>query len=190
MSVILRTVQLMTGIGLVFCHGYRYPVTDRVTTDDKTTSMDTCATYGSLQHFRIFNGVAQPLISRYLSISQLFHTFNSIGEVHLQIVRQTVGDLFTQMVDHIERHFLHTSHILDRVLSSHCTIGDDMGTVFVAIFIFHPLQYFSTAVIIKIGIYIRQGDAVRIKETLKKKIVFDRIDFGDSQAICHNTASC
>ena len=54
------------------------------------------------------------------------------------------------------------------------------------IFIFNPLQHLTTAIIIKVGIYIRKGYTIRVQETLKQQIILDWVYLGDAQAISHN----
>ena len=67
-AVILGAVGL--GILEVGVVGSRdgHPVTDRVTTDNKATGMDTRTTHRTLQHLGILDGVAQRLVGRSLSL--------------------------------------------------------------------------------------------------------------------------
>ena len=60
-----------------------------------------------------------------------------------------------------------------------------MGTVLVTVLIHYPAQYLASAVVIEVGIDIRQVHTVRVQETLKQQVVLQRVDLGDSQAICH-----
>ena len=45
------------------------------------------------------------------------------------------------------------------------------------------MEHIATPVVIEIDIDIREGDTVGIQETLKKEVVFNRVDFGDFEAI-------
>ena len=156
MSVVLCTPQLMSRIRLILCHRYRHPVADGVTTDDETAGMDTRTAHRTLQHLGIHNGIAQPFIVRHLGIAELGYALDRIGQIHLQTIGQTVRNLLTQMVHHIQRYFLHTRHILDGVLGGHRTIGDDMCALVVPIFILHPFQHPTSTIIVEVGIDIRE----------------------------------
>ena len=132
-------------------------VGDRVSADDEAAGVDTCASYRSFEHLRIFDGIGQMLVGRSLGILQFLHIFDGIGQVHLRAlpirtVWQTVRDSLAEFVGQSQGHLLHTGHILDGVLRGHCGVGDDMGTVLVAVFILHPFQHLTTSVIVEVGI--------------------------------------
>ena len=55
-----------------------------------------------------------------------------------------------------------------------------MGTILMAVFVFHPLQHTATAVVIEVGIDIGQRDTVRVQETLKQQVVLQRVDLRDT----------
>ena len=57
-----------------------------------------------------------------------------------------------------------------------------------AIFVHHPAQYPSTAIVVEIGVDIGQVDTVWIEETLKKQIIFQGVYLRDAQAISHHRA--
>ena len=57
------------------------------------------------------------------------------------------------------------------------------------ILIHHPFQHLSASVVIKVGIDIRQRDTVRVQETLKQQVVFQRVYFRDTQTVSHHTTS-
>jgi len=54
-----------------------------------------------------------------------------------------------------------------------------MGNFIVAIFIDNIFKNSVPSVFIKINVNIRHGNTVRIQETLKEQIIFDRIYIGD-----------
>ena len=61
-----------------------------------------------------------------------------------------------------------------------------MRTVLMTVLILHPFQHLAAAVIVEVGIDIRQRDTVGIQETLKQQIVFQRVDLRDAQAVCNH----
>ena len=186
MTIILcdRNLQAFE-VRVVGCR-HRYPVADGITTDDEATGVDTSTTHSTLKHLCIFYGVALTWVGRRFSFTKLRCTLDSIRQVHLQAVRQTLRDSLTQRIRDVERQFLYTSHILDRVLGSHTGVGDDMRAVFMTIFVHYPLQHPTSTIIVEVGIDIREVHTVRVQETLKQQVVFQRVYLGDTQAISHN----
>ena len=63
-----------------------------------------------------------------------------------------------------------------------------MRTILLTIFIHYPLQHLTSSVIVEVGINIRQGDTVRIKETLEKQVVFQRVYLRDTETVSHHTS--
>ena len=61
-----------------------------------------------------------------------------------------------------------------------------MGTVLMTVLILDPFEHTSTPVIIEVGIDIREGDTVRVEETLEQKVVLQRVDLSDTQAVGHH----
>src|SRR5574344_2771655 len=61
-----------------------------------------------------------------------------------------------------------------------------MCTIFMPILIHYPTKHLSTTIIIKVGINIRKVDTVRIQETFKQQVIFQRVYLGYSQAIGYN----
>ena len=64
-----------------------------------------------------------------------------------------------------------------------------MGTVLMAVFVFHPFQHTTATVVVEVGIDIRQRDTVWIEETLKQQVVLQRIDLGDAETVGHHRTS-
>ena len=64
-----------------------------------------------------------------------------------------------------------------------------MGAVVLAILVHHPSQDPSAAVVVEVGIDIRQVDAVGVEESLKQEVVFQRVYLGDAQTVGHH-GSC
>ena len=48
------------------------------------------------------------------------------------------------------------------------------------------MKNLTSAIIVEVGINIRQGDTVRIKETFEKEVVFQRVYLSDTETISHN----
>ena len=189
MTVVLRTMQFMAGVVLIFHHRHRYPIGNRIAADDESTGMDTCSTHGSLEHLRVFHRVAQTFIGGNNGFLKFRHALDSVGKIHLHTIGQSVRNGLAETVGNVEGHFLHTGHILDGVLGGHRTVGDDMGAVVMAIFVFHPFEHPSATIIVEVGIDIWQRDTVGIEETLKQQVVFQGVYLGDTQTIGHHGTS-
>ncbi len=80
----------------------------------------------------------------------------------------------------------HAGNILDGALGGHGAVSDDMCHIGRPVQVGNITQYVLSAVIIKVYINIRQGDTVRIEESFKKQVIFERIYLSDTQAVCHN----
>lgn len=186
MAIILGHGCLQTREVWVVGSRYRYPVADRVTTNNEATSMNTCSSHGALEHLGIFDGVALAYIRREFCLLQFGGVLDGIGQIHLRSIRQSVRNRLTKGIRPVEWQFLHTRHILDGVLGGHTAIGDDMGTILVSILIHHPSQHLASTIVIEVGINIRQVDTVRIQETLKQQVIFQRVNLGNAQAISHD----
>ena len=156
MTIILCTVGLgVLEVGIV-SSGHRHPVANRVAADDEATGMNTRTTNCSLQHLGILDRIAQGRVIAGLSIAQFGRTLDSVGKVHLHAIGQTVGNGLAQGINNTQRHFLHTCHILDRVLGGHCGVSNDMRAVLMTILILNPFQHLASSVIVEVGIDIGQ----------------------------------
>ena len=49
-----------------------------------------------------------------------------------------------------------------------------------AILVHNPLQHLSSAVVIEVGIDIRQRDTVGVEETFEQQVVLQRVQFRDA----------
>ena len=145
--------------------------------------MNTGITNVTFQHLGIFQGIPNQRIRSIGSFFQLRYIFDGILELEFLHIRDFIGYQLSQSVGFGQRNFLNTCHILDGRLRSHRTIRNNMCHTFRTIFLRYPAKHFATSVIIKVGINIRQRDTVRIQETLKQQIVFNGVDFGNSQTI-------
>ena len=186
MAIILRYRTLQ--VGKIWVVGSRdgHPIADGVAANDKTTSVNTNPSNRTLKLLGILNGIAFLRIDRHLCIAQLRRTLDGIGQIHLHAVWQTLRNGLFEGIRPVERQFLHTRHIGNGVLRGHTSISDDVGTVLVAILIHHPSKHLTSSVIIEVGVDIRKVHTVRVKETLKQQVVFQRVDPGYAQAISHH----
>ena len=156
MSVILRTAQLVSGVGLVLSHRHRHPVADRVAADDESAGVYARTSYRSLQHLGIFHRVAQLGVLACLCLPQFGYALDGIAKVHLQSVGQFVGYELAQGVGLVERQFLHSRHVLDGVLGCHRTICNNVCAVLMPVFVLHPFQYLAASVVVEVGVDIGQ----------------------------------
>ena len=132
------------------------PAISDVPTDDESTGMDTCRTHSTLKHLCILDGIRLTWVSTRLCLLQFRCTLKIIGKLRLHSIRKAVWHSLTQSITPLQWQFLHSGNILDGVLCRHRTIGDDMCTILLAIFLHNPLQNLTSTVIVEVGIYIRQ----------------------------------
>ena len=185
-SVVLCGKELVARVRLVFGRADGHPVADGVAADNGSAGVYTCSAHGALKHLCIFYRIAELRVGTCLSLAQLGHALNGIGQVHLQAVGQTVGDGLAQMVRHVERQLLHARHVLNGVLCGHGAVGDDVRHLVVSVFVFHPFEHLSASVVIEVGIDIGQRYTVGVEETLKQKVVFNRVYLRNAQTVGHN----
>ena len=152
--------------------------------------MNARSAHRSFKHLGVFDGVCHLRIGACFGFAQLGYALDCVGKVHLQSVGQLVWNGFAQTVAYIERQFLHTCHVLDRVFRGHGAVGDDVRNLVVSVFVFNPLEHFASSVIIEVGIDIGEGNTVRVKESFEKQVVLDWVNLGNSQAIGYNRSGC
>ena len=184
-TVVLGYCRLQSREIRVIGGRYRHPVADRVAADDESAGMDTRAADGTLEHTGILDGIALAGVAGVFCLLQLRGIFDGVGKVHLRSVGQTVGNRLAECIRLVQRQLLYARHILDGVLGGHRTVCNNVGTVLVTVLIHYPAQHLASAVVIEVGIDIRQVHTVWVQETLKQQVVLQRVDLGDSQAICH-----
>ena len=188
MSVILCHGSLHIGEVRIVGSTHRHMVAYRIAADDEAAGMNADISHRTLQHLCIFDGVGLLNVSRGFGLGYGRHRLDDVGQIHLQTVRQAVGDGLAERIGLVEREFLHTGHILDGILRGHSAVGDDMCTVLMPVLVHHPAQHLAATVIIEVGIDIRQGDTVRVKETLEQQVVLQGVKLRDAQAIGHHAA--
>ena len=55
-----------------------------------------------------------------------------------------------------------------------------------AVLVHHPFQHLAAAVVVEVGINIRQRDTVRIQETLEQQVILQRVNLRDTQTVGHH----
>ena len=145
-----------------------------------------------LQHLGIAYGVAQQGVGRGFGLPEFGNGRNGIGQVHLGHLSvgsfgQLVGDELAEVVRNAERQFLYACHVLQGQFGGHGAVGDDVGYVVGPIFLCHPVEYPAASVVVEVDIDIRQGDTVRIEETLEQQVILDRVNLGNTQAVGNGT---
>ncbi len=168
-AVILSHKQFRS---MIIDHRNRNNGINRISADDHSTGMNTRTTHISLEHLSEFHDITDVRIWAFASFTHLWHYLDTVLKIAFQSLTilfwHTIRDQTSQTVGFRNRHFLYTCHILDDHLRSHGTIGDDMRHSVCTIFVLHPLNDACTTIIIKVCINIRQGDTIRIQETLEK----------------------
>ena len=170
-----------------------YPIADIVAADDEATGVHTGVAHVALEHFGILNSVAHEGIVRSLCFAQFGDGFDGIGQVHLGCLAvrprwQFVGNEFAQAVGLRKGELQHARHVFDGQLGGHGAVSDDVCHLLCSIFICHPLEYTSAAVVVEVDIDIGERNTVGVEKTLEEQVVFDGVDVGDAQAIGHGTA--
>ena len=195
MTIVLRTVDFLTLEVRVISRRYWYPVADRISTNDEATGVNTCSTYSSLEHLCVFYSVTQLRVRTTFRFLQLRCNLYRVRKVHLQIllclrIFQSVRNSLTKGIRYVERNFLYSCHILQRLLRSHRTICNNVCTVLVSVLILNPLQHTTTTIVIEVCINIRQRNTVWIQETLKQQIILQRVYLRNAKTVSHNRACC
>ena len=152
--------------------------------------MHTRTTNITFEFFGILYSVAQLRVRRVLSFLKHRNLCYCVGKIHLWHLAihfvKAIRDGFTQSIRLRQREFFHAGHILNGVLGGHGAIGDDVGAVFLPVFVFHPFEHTRSTVVVEVGIDIGQRNTVGIEETLKQQVVLHWVDFGNTKAISHN----
>ena len=94
-----------------------------------------------------------------------------------------LGDHFCNGIHLGIGHIKNTPHIPDHTAGSQGTEGYDLNHTVVSVFPPDVVNNLLTPFKAEIHINIRHGNSLRIQETLKQQIVFNRIKLGDSQCI-------
>ena len=167
MTIVLRTVDFLTLEVRVISRRYWYPVADRISTNDEATGVDTCSADSSLEHLCVFYSVTQLRVRTTFRFLQRRCNLYRVRKVHLQIllclrIFQSVRNSLTKGIRYVERNFLYSCHILQRLLRSHRTICNNVCTVLVSVLILNPLQHTTTTIVIEVCIDIRQRNTVWI----------------------------
>ena len=101
------------------------------------------------------------------------------------LLERDVRDEFGQSISIAKWQLHHTRSITDGRLGGHGAVSDDLGHLIGAIFVDHVVDDLATTFVVKVDVDVRQAHAVGVQEPLKKKVVLDRVDIGDSDAIGH-----
>ena len=152
--------------------------------------MNARSAHRSFKHLGVFDGVCHLRIGACFSFAQLGYALDCVGKVHLKSVGQLVGDSFAQTIAYIERQFLHTCHVLDRVFRGHGTVGDDVCNLVVSVFVLNPFKHLASSVVVEVGIDIGEGNTVGVKESFEKQVILDWVNLGNTQAIGNNRSGC
>ena len=150
--------------------------------------MHTSVAHIVFEHLGKAHGVAQQRVGRCSRVLELGYALYGIRQVHLLAVRQLVWNSLAERVYDIERHLLHTCHVLYGQLGSHGAVGDDVRHLLRTILVSDPLQHLSASVVVEVGIYIGERYTVGVEETFEEEVVFDRVYLSDAQAVGHSTA--
>ena len=86
------------------------------------------------------------------------------------------------------RHVQNTAYITDHTAGCQSTKGNNLNHAIIAIFPPYIIDNFLSSFEAEVHINIRHGHSFRIQETLKEKIIPDRVQLGDSKGISNQTS--
>ena len=124
--------------------------------------MNTRTSHISLELASVPYCITQYRVVRVLCLLQFGNGIYGVGKVDFQLlililrVGDTVRNKFAQMVRVGKRQLLHSRNIFQCHLGSHCTVGDDVRHLLLAIFLGYPIENATTTFIIEIDIDIGQ----------------------------------
>ena len=122
----------------------------------------------------------------FVGLSKLRIHFQGPVYGHIQLRRDHFCDHVHLGIGHIQ----HTAHIPDHTPGSQGTKSNDLHHPVLAILFHHIIDHFLAPFKAKVHVNIRHRYTLRIQKTLKKKIIFDRIQPGDPQRIGYQASGC
>lgn len=97
---------------------------------------------------------------------------------------QVFGNQFGEAVGLIDGHVADTGDILEGALRRHCTECNDTRHMVDSVLFLDITVCLGQ--VLEVHIYIRHADTVRIEETLKQKLILDRVQIGNLEAVSHH----
>ena len=143
----------------------------------------------------VFEHVLDQLSAVFIFVLELGQVFHAVGEFRLEFLldllpvlhhlgfKRLVRDHLGEPVGLVDRHVAHACDILYGAFRRHGPERYHVGHMVFPVCVLHIPEYPVPSVIVEVNVYIRHGDTVRVEETLKQELVFDRVYIGDSQTV-------
>ena len=105
---------------------------------------------------------------------------------HLRLLRYHLRN----RIDKSIRHIHHTPHISNHTSCRQRSECHDLNNSVFSVFSHNIVDHFLSAFITKVNVDIGHGNTFGIQKTLEQKLISDRIDRRNSQAVGNNTSRC
>ncbi len=101
---------------------------------------------------------------------------------------QFVGYQLDEFVDEQVRQIKHAPDIAQHRLRRHGAKGGNLRHRLMAVAVLHILDHTVTAILTKVDIEVRHRHPFRVEEALEQQVIFQRVEIGNRQAVCHQRA--
>ena len=182
-TLVLRDEHLLAGL-LVVGRRDGDPVRDVVAADDRAAGVHARVADVSFEHLGVTDRIAQNRVVRLFGGFQFGDVVDGVLQVEL-LVGNLVRHEFAEAVRLREHQFLHARHVLDGQFGGHRAVGDDVRHLLLAVFLRHPVQDPSAAVVVEVDVNIGERNTVGVQETLEQQVVGDGVDLRDAEAVGH-----
>ena len=112
---------------------------------------------------------------------QLRFLLECLGQGHLQVVRDQLGDPVHIAVGQVQG----AAHVAHHRLGSHGPKGDNLADPVAAVLFNHVLDHLAPAVLAEVHVDIRHGDSFRVEKTFEEEIVGEGVQVGDLCGVGH-----
>ena len=179
---LLQRLHRILGHDVIAVFGERDQVGQGAVGDDHPGGMGRAVTIEPLQSHP---DIEQLLKARILCRgSELWFLFQSFFQFDAKSVRNLLG----QLIDIAERDTEGSPDIANHRLGRHRPEGDDLTHSIFAVLLLHVLDHLFTAIHAEVDVDVRHRDPVRVEESFKDEVVFERAEIGDREAVGNDRA--
>ena len=150
----------------------------RLLTDHDSRRVHRAVAGKSFQTLRHINQILHLLIV-FICSPQLRILLQGLVDRNIKLLRNHLGDAVHKGIWQIH----HTPHIPDNASCRQRTESHDLHDSVLAVFAHNIIDYFLSSLETEVNVDIRHGHTLRIQESFKKKLIPDRIDGSDFQAV-------